>query len=98
MENTQDKSSNYTSLFYQLELFSNIGHAEHFRQFNEVSEALMAGYANIVRQGMPREMVGLAMLSAMLNLYDIFEMQFDLPRLLREAADRVEHETSRGHH
>lgn len=61
-----------------------------FRDLTEVSEALMAGYARFVRQGVPREMVGYAMLGATINLYDIFDMQAGLPELLRHAADRIE--------
>jgi hypothetical protein len=62
----------------------------HFRDLIEVSDALLAGYLRFVRQGMPREMVGLAMLGAAINLYEIFDMRANLPQLLRSMANRIE--------
>lgn len=62
----------------------------HYREMVEVSDLLMAGYARFVRRGMPREMVGFAMLGATMNLYDVFEMRAGLPPILRGLADRIE--------
>lgn len=62
----------------------------HFRELVEVSDSLMAGYARFAQQGLPSEAIGIAMLGATLNLYDVFGMQSDLPRLLRGLADRIE--------
>lgn len=62
----------------------------HYREMVEVSDALMAGYVRLVRQGMPCEMVGYAMLGATINLYDMFGMPASLPQILRSLADRIE--------
>lgn len=61
-----------------------------FRELVDVSDSLMAGYARFVRQGLPFDAIGCAMLGATVNLYDIFEMQAQLPALLRRLADRIE--------
>ena len=98
MNKIQKNSAGRPLLFEELALFADLEPAMHFRDFSEVSEALMAGYAQFVRQGMPREMVGFAMLGATINLYDIFEMKANLPGLLREAADRIERDELSGHH
>lgn len=62
----------------------------NFRELVEVSDSLMAGYARFARHGLPSEAIGIAMLGATLNLYDVFGMKDDLPRLLRGLADRIE--------
>ncbi|QIG53204.1 hypothetical protein G6N82_02685 [Altererythrobacter sp. BO-6] len=98
MKNMQGNTETRALLFEELEMFADFGPAGHFRDFNDVSEALMAGYAKLMRQGMPCEMVGFAMLGATINLYDMFGMRASLPELLREAADRIESKTSSGHH
>lgn len=65
-----------------------------FRDLSEVSENLMAGYARLVERGHPREAVGAAMMGGLVNLYEMFDMQADLPGLLRILADRIEHDAA----
>lgn len=65
-----------------------------FRDLAEVSESLMAGYARLVERGHPREAVGAAMMGGLVNLYNMFDMQADLPGLLRVLADRIEHDAA----
>ena len=62
----------------------------HFSEFSEISEAMMEGYACLVREGRPSQTIALAMLGATLNLYDIFGLKSELPELLRSLADKIE--------
>ncbi len=61
-----------------------------FRDLLEVSDALMAGYMRLARKGAAKESVGVAMLCAAINIYDVFEMRSELPDLLRGLASRIE--------
>ena len=65
-----------------------------FRELTGVSESLLGGYARLAERGMPSEAVGAAMMGALMNLYRMFEMEADLPGLLRVLADRIEHGSS----
>lgn len=65
-----------------------------FRELAGVSESLLAGYARLVERGLPKEAVGAAMMGAIINLHEMFDMQADLPGLLRILADRIEHDDS----
>ena len=65
-----------------------------FRDLSEVSENLMTGYGRLVELGHPREAVGAAMMGGLVNLYEMFDMQADLPGLLRILADRIEHDAA----
>lgn len=64
-----------------------------FRHFMEISNTVMDGYAQFVRNGLPGQAIGLCMLGATVNLYDMFEMREELPALLRDLAERLEHES-----
>lgn len=90
MNHTQGPGEDAPWLFEELENRFEQCDSMHFRDLVEVSDSLMAGYAKFVRQGLPGEMVGVAMLGATINFYDIFEMRGKLPQLLRSLADRIE--------
>lgn len=63
------------------------------RDFEEVAESFVAGYGRFVRSGVPGSTIGLAMLGATINLYSMFEMENDLPDLLRALAEKIENKT-----
>ena len=65
-----------------------------YRELASVAESLLAGYARLVERGLPQEAVGAAMMGALMNLYEMFDMQADLPGMLRVLADRIEHDDS----
>lgn len=60
------------------------------RDFEEVAESFVAGYGRFVRSGVPSSTIGLAMLGATVNLYAMFDMEDELPDILRTLADRME--------
>ena len=62
----------------------------HFQDFLEISDSMMEGYARFIRLGLPGQTIGLAMLGATINLFDLFDMGEDLPHLLRGLADKLE--------
>jgi len=62
----------------------------HFSDFADVTHSFVDGYTRIVRLGVPEQVVGLAMLGATINLYNLFEMNEELPAILRSLADRIE--------
>lgn len=64
----------------------------HFREFQEVSENFMRGYKRFVDLGFPSETIGLAMLGATINMYNMLEIRKQLPELLRKVAERIESE------
>lgn len=82
----------YSWIFRDLEMSCDPVEAINFRDMIEVSDMLMAGYARFVRQGMPCELVGFAMLGATMNLYEVFDMRANLPQILRRLADCIEQE------
>ena len=88
-----DDVSDHAWLYHELGKTFDPDSAVHFSDMIEVSDMLMAGYARFVGQGMPREMVGFAMLGATMNLYDLFGMQASLPKILRGLADRIDQKT-----
>lgn len=90
VNDTQSEFSDHSWIFHELGMSFDPVDAMHYRDMVEVSDMLMAGYARFVRQGMPREMVGFAMLGATMNLYDVFDMRANLPQILRSLADRIE--------
>lgn len=94
MTDTQGKSPGRAALFDELDMFAEYGAAIHYRELTEVSEALMASYARLIRDGIPCELVAFAMLGATINLYDMFEKRAGLPELLREMAIRIEQKTA----
>jgi hypothetical protein len=64
----------------------------HFREFQEVSENFMRGYKRFVELGFPSETIGLAMLGATINMYNMLEIRKQLPELLRRVAEKIETE------
>jgi len=71
-------------------LMSDQNSSLHFSDFSEISETMMSGYARFVKLGVPGQTVALAMLGATVNLYRMFEMDDELPDLLRGLASRIE--------
>ncbi len=69
------------------------GEGLNFRHFVDISDTVLDGYARFVRIGLPGQTIGLCMLGATVNLYDLFEMRSELPAVLRELATRLELET-----
>lgn len=64
----------------------------HFREFQEVSGNFMRGYKRFIDLGFPSETIGLAMLGAAINMYNMLEIRRELPDLLRKLADKIEAE------
>ncbi len=62
----------------------------HFREFQQVSEDFLRGYKRFVDLGFPSEAIGLAMLSATINMYTMLGIHKGLPDLFRTLADRIE--------
>lgn len=88
MSNPHDRSREISETLHELFLDNPDGLT--FSDFREISDAMMSGYARFVRLGVPGHTIGLAMLGATINLYDLFEMRSDLPELLRSIAARIE--------
>lgn len=65
-----------------------------FSDFIEVSECLMEGYARFVRLGVPGQTVAPAMLGATMNIYEMCGLLHELPPVLRNLADRIEHDSA----
>lgn len=63
--------------------------------FLKISETFLDGYADFVRKGFPAGTIALAMLGATLNLYEMFDMQSELPDLLRGVADNIENKAEK---
>ena len=55
------------------------------RDFEEVAQSFVSGYGRFVRSGVPSSTIG-----ATLNLYAMFDMEDELPDLLRSLADKME--------
>lgn len=66
--------------------------APHYRELGEVCDALASGYARLKEQGIPPELVTVAMLNATVNVFSLFEKRAELPSMLRELADTIERE------
>jgi hypothetical protein len=64
----------------------------HFREFQEISENFIRGYRRFVDLGFPSESIGLAMLGATINMYNLLDIRKDLPDLLRKVAQEIETE------
>lgn len=65
----------------------------HYSDFLAVSQTMMSGYAKFAALGLPRNSIALAMLGGAINLYQLFNLQAELPRLLRSIADFMESES-----
>lgn len=61
-----------------------------YRNFENVSREFLEGYRMLVERGMVPATVAFAMLSATVNLYEMFDMKTQLPGILRATADRLE--------
>lgn len=62
-------------------------------EFSKIAELFLNSYTDIVQKGFPAGTIALAMLGATLNMYKMFELQADLPDILRSVADRIEGES-----
>ena len=62
----------------------------HFSDFVEVAEAFIDSYTKFVRRGVAAPTIGVAMLGATVNMYEMFDMTDELPDLLRVVADKIE--------
>lgn len=63
------------------------------RDFEEVAQSFVTGYGRFVSSGVPTSAIGLAMLGATINLYAMFDMEDELPDILRTLADKMEGKT-----
>ncbi|KHK92875.1 hypothetical protein LK12_00185 [Novosphingobium malaysiense] len=88
MPNSHDRSRGMNETLHELFL-DNQGNLT-FSDFRDISDAMMSGYARFIRLGVPGHTIGLAMLGATMNLYELFGMRTDLPELLRSIAARIE--------
>ena len=61
-----------------------------FTDFLDVSNSLLNGYVDIVNKGLPPPKIGLAMLGATVNLYQMFDMEGELVHLLRAVANGLD--------
>ena len=61
-----------------------------FHDFTDVADSFVDGYARLAQQGMPSHTVGLAMLGATVNIYNLLGVEHALPELLHALADEFE--------
>lgn len=87
-------SGNVHSFYERLRLMLADDSGIDFRDFEEVSVALLNGYARFSRQGMPDHTIVHAMMDATINCHRLFGTHSELPQLLRHFADRIERENS----
>lgn len=66
------------------------GKAIDFRDLVEVSDAFAAGYLRLAREGASKRSVGITMLYAAVNVFDLFDMRAELPELLRCLASEID--------
>lgn len=72
------------------DILQSIARGMSAEQLESVSRKFLEGYGELIALGFSPQSVGLAMFSATLNFYDIFEMSDALPELLRATAERIE--------
>ncbi len=65
------------------------------RNFDDVARSMLTGYVRLAEMGMAPASVAAAMLSATVNLYEMFGMSRHLPDALRNLADEIESEFGR---
>jgi hypothetical protein len=87
VEDTDGKSRNLLQGLHELMLDES---SLPFGDFVEAAEAFIDSYAKFVRRGMPAPTIGLAMLGATVNMYEMFGTTDQLPDLLRIVADKIE--------
>lgn len=63
-----------------------------FEAFAHVSKRMLDGYSLLVSNGFRPEAIGMAMLGATVNFYDMLGMRDVLPTILRSIADSIDHE------
>lgn len=66
------------------------GQAPDFRDLLEVSDAFASGYMKLVRGGASKRSVGITMLYATVNVFDLINMRAELPAILRRLAREIE--------
>ena len=64
--------------------------APPFEAFAHVSKRMLDGYSLLVSSGFRPEAIGLAMLGATVNFYDMLGMRDRLPDILRAMADSID--------
>lgn len=90
MTDPPDRANRIKEGWYELLLDENS--SIPFAEFQEISESMMNSYARFVKVGLPGQTVALAMLGATVNLYQMFDMDEELPPLLRGLATWLENE------
>lgn len=61
-----------------------------FEAFAHVSKRMLDGYSLLVQSGFRPEAIGMAMLGATVNFYDMLGMREVLPNILRSIADSID--------
>ena len=61
-----------------------------FEAFAHVSKRMLDGYSLLVSSGFRPEAIGMAMLGATVNFYDMLGMRDVLPTILRSMADSID--------
>lgn len=61
-----------------------------FEAFATVSKRMLEGYRMLISSGFRPEAIGMAMLGATVNFYDMLGMRNILPNILRSIADSIE--------
>ncbi|WP_230291974.1 hypothetical protein [Croceicoccus sp. Ery5] len=61
-----------------------------FEAFAHVSKRMLDGYSLLVSSGFRPEAIGMAMLGATVNFYDMLGMRDVLPDILRSMADSID--------
>ncbi|GGD72155.1 hypothetical protein [Croceicoccus mobilis] len=61
-----------------------------FEAFAHVSRRMLDGYSLLVSSGFKPEAIGMAMIGATVNFYDMLGMREVLPNILRSIADSID--------
>lgn len=62
----------------------------HAEEMTDVANDLLRGYLALIERGHHQRTIAEAMLGATVNLFDVLDLNGELPALLRAIADRVE--------
>ncbi|ARU16715.1 hypothetical protein [Croceicoccus marinus] len=65
-----------------------------FEAFAHVSKRMLDGYSLLVSSGFRPDAIGMAMLGATVNFYDMLGMREVLPNILRSMADSIDSDDS----
>lgn len=72
------------------EEIANSGENPQFRDFMAVSNKVLEGYSDLAKRGFRPEALSLAMVGAVVNFHQMFNMSDQLPDILRGVADRLD--------